>query len=86
MKFTKLLVLGALLLAGSGVAKAVSADVWQKPTLAVPEVTTFTAYQEDVEVYLYNVSSHLFFVSGNDWGTRASLIARLNENAAEFTV
>ena len=86
MKFTKLLVLGALLLAGSGVAKAVSADVWQKPTLAVPEVTTFTAYQEDVEVYLYNVSSHLFFVSGNDWGTRASLIARLNENAAEYTV
>ena len=85
MKFTKLLVLGALLLVGN-VAKAVDANVWQKPTLAVPEVTTFTAYQEDVEVYLYNVSSHLFFVSGNDWGTRASLIARLNENAAEYTV
>ena len=74
MKFTKLLVLGALLLTGSGVAKAVDANVWQKPTIAAPEVTTFTTYEVGKTVYLYNVASHLFYTNGNNWATRASLI------------
>ena len=74
MKFTKLLVLGALLLTGSGVAKAVDANVWPKPTIPAPEVTTFTTYEVGKTVYLYNVASHLFFTNGNNWATRASLI------------
>lgn len=74
MKFTKLLVLGALLLTGSGVAKAVDANVWQKPTIAAPEVTTFTTYEVGKTIYLYNVASHLFYTNGNNWATRASLI------------
>ena len=78
MKFTKLLVLGALLLVGSGVAKAVDANVWQKPTIAAPEVTTFTNYEVGKTVYLYNVASHLFYTNGNNWATRASLIFATN--------
>ena len=78
MKFTKLLVLSALLLVGSGVAKAVDENVWQKPTIAVPEVTTFTNYEVDKTVYLYNVASHLFYTNGNNWATRASLIFATN--------
>jgi hypothetical protein len=74
MKFTKLLVLSALLLVGSGVAKAVDENVWQKPTIAAPEVTTFTNYEVGKTVYLYNVASHLFYTNGNNWATRASLI------------
>lgn len=78
MKFTKLLVLGTLLLVGSGVAKAVDGNVWQKPTIAAPEVTTFTNYEVDKTVYLYNVASHLFYTNGNNWATRASLIFATN--------
>ena len=78
MKFTKLLVLSALLLVGSGVAKAVDGNVWQKPTIAAPEVTTFTNYEVDKTVYLYNVASHLFYTNGNNWATRASLIFATN--------
>ena len=73
MKFRKLLVLGALLITGS-VAKAVDANVWQKPTIATPEVTSFTTYEVGKTVYLYNVASHLFYTNGNNWATRASLI------------
>ena len=73
MKFRKLLVLGALLITGS-VAKAVDANVWQKPTIAAPEVTSFTTYEVGKTVYLYNVASHLFYTNGNNWATRASLI------------
>ena len=73
MKFKKLLILGALLITGS-VAKAVDANVWQKPTIAAPEVTSFTTYEVGKTVYLYNVASHLFYTNGNNWATRASLI------------
>ena len=73
MKFKKLLILSALLITGS-VAKAVDANVWQKPTIAAPEVTSFTTYEVGKTVYLYNVASHLFYTNGNNWATRASLI------------
>ena len=73
MKFRKLLVLGALLITSS-VAKAVDANVWPKPTIAAPEVTSFTTYEVGKTVYLYNVASHLFYTNGNNWATRASLI------------
>ena len=86
MKFTKLLVLGALLLTGSGAAKAVDANVWQKPTIAAPEVTTFTNYEVGKTVYLYNVASHLFYTSGNDWGTRASLIFCTDNNGSNMAI
>lgn len=78
MKFTKLLVLSTLLLVGSGVAKAVDENVWQKPTIAAPEVTTFTNYEVGKTVYLYNVASHLFYTNGNNYATRASLIFATN--------
>ena len=84
MKFRKLLVLGALLITSS-VAKAVDANVWPKPTIAAPEVTSFTTYEVGKTVYLYNVASHLFFTSGNDWGTRASLIYATNGNGSGAT-
>ena len=73
MKFRKLLFLGALLITSS-VAKAVDANVWPKPTIAAPEVTSFTTYEVGKTVYLYNVASHLFYTNGNNWATRASLI------------
>ena len=73
MKFKQLLILGALLITGS-VAKAIDANVWQKPTIAAPEVTSFTTYEVGKTIYLYNVASHLFYTNGNNWGTRASLI------------
>ena len=68
MKFTKLLVLGALLLCGSGVAKAEIKDgVRQQPK---PAKTL--AFQADTEYYLYNVGADQFFTQGNAWGTQAS--------------
>lgn len=84
MKLTKLLVLGTLLLTCS-VAKAVDANVWQKPTIAAPEVTTFTTYEVGKTVYLYNVASHLFFTNGNTWATRASLIFASGGNGSGAT-
>ena len=75
MKITKLLVLGVMLLIGSS-AKAVDGNVWKAPTFptTIPEVTQFTTYEVGAEVYLYNVATHLFFTSGNNWATRASLV------------
>ena len=79
MKISKLLVLGMLTLFGVGQAKAVDGSIWTKPALpAVPEVTTFTTYQTDTQVYLYNVATHLFYTGGNNWGTRASLVSATN--------
>lgn len=66
MKITKLLVLGALLLAGSE-AFAVG-DVRQKPT-----VSSFTSYALNDTVYLYNVAAGKFFLGANDYSTRASV-------------
>ena len=73
MKFTKLLVLGALLLVGSGVANAEVKDgvrVQPQPAktqgFAVSETT-------DTYYYLYNVKGQRFFTEGNAWGTQASV-------------
>ena len=83
MKLTKLLVLGVLLLVGKNAWAAVDANVWQKPTFPVfPEVTEFATYKTTAtlpsavdggELYLYNVGAHMFWTSGNNWATRASL-------------
>ncbi|MBR1395689.1 MAG: hypothetical protein IJ559_08555 [Prevotella sp.] len=74
MKISKLLVLSALWLFGLN-ANAVDGNVWTKPAFpAVPEVSEFTTYQEGVDIYLYNVATHLFYTNGNNWATRASLI------------
>lgn len=88
MKLKKLLVLSALWLSSLGVW-AVDGGVWVKPEL--PTITEFVPFEgvastDEAEVYLYNVEAGLFFVAGNDWGTRASLIAANNGNGAGATV
>lgn len=71
MKFSKLLVLGALLLIGSSANAELVNGVRQKP---VPATIGFTA-SSDTETfyYLYNTEAKMFFVEGNAWGTQASL-------------
>ena len=90
MKFKKLLVLSALWLSSLGVW-AVDGGVWVKPAFpAIPEVSQFTTYEavttadEGAEkaVYLYNVATHLFYSSGNNWGTHASIISADNSKDA----
>lgn len=73
MKFTKLLVLSALLLVGSGVAKAEVKDgvrVQPQPAKTQGFVASETT---DTYYYLYNVNAKLFFTEGNAWGTQASV-------------
>ena len=90
MKFKKLLVLSALWLSSLGVW-AVDGGVWVKPAFpAIPEVSQFTTYEAvttaadgaEKAVYLYNVDSHLFYSSGNNWGTHASIISADNSKDA----
>lgn len=73
MKIAKLLVLSALLLIGS-IAKAEVPDgVW---TIPEPEGLEFTDVVFDegaTKVYFYNPVAKMFFASGNDWNTRASI-------------
>lgn len=75
MKIAKLLVLSALLLIGS-IAKAEVPDgVW---TIPEPEGLEFTDVVFDegaTKVYFYNPVAKMFFASGNDWNTRASIAA-----------
>jgi len=91
MKFSKLLVMSALLLS-SGMAQAAIVDgVRQKPVfdtskLQTAELPTGTAMSDTTEVgtyYLYNLGSGLFFGEGNAWGTQAS-VAEVG-NRAFFT-
>ena len=73
MKFTKLLVLGALLLSGSIVAEAEIKDgvrVQPKPAKTQGFVASETT---DTYYYLYNVNGQRFFTEGNAWGTQASV-------------
>lgn len=73
MKFTKLLVLGTLLLVGSGVANAEVKDgvrVQPQPAKTQGFVASETT---DTYYYLYNVNAKLFFTEGNAWGTQASV-------------
>ena len=88
MKLTKLLVLGALMLSGTS-AWAVDGNVWVKPAFpAIPEVSQFTTYEavtaeadgDAKAVYLYNVATHLFYSSANNWGTHASIISADGSN------
>ena len=90
MKFKKLLVLSALWLSSLGVW-AVDGGVWVKPAFpAIPEVSQFTTYEAvttaddgaEKAVYLYNVATHLFYSSGNNWGTHASIISADNSKDA----
>ena len=87
MKFSKLLVLGALwLTAGSAMAEIVD-GVRQKP---VPATTSFVV---ETEVYIYNTGAKSFFTQGNSWATQASVsdegrkmqfIARAEEGVYEL--
>jgi len=67
MKIAKLLVLSALLLLGSNVAKAVDDNVWQKPS-----VTEFASLVDGEVYYFYLTGCQLFFTQGNAYGTQAS--------------
>jgi hypothetical protein len=73
MKFTKLLVLSALLLVGSGVANAEVKDgVRVQPQPAKTQGFVASA-NTDTYYYLYNVKGQRFFTEGNAWGTQASV-------------
>ena len=71
MKFTKLLVLGALLLVGSGVAKAADWNVRTAPTVADVKAEA-VEFEADHQYLLYNTGAKMFFSQGNSWGTKAS--------------
>lgn len=69
MKFSKLLVLGALwFTAGSAMATIVDG------VRQIPVPAPSAAYQEGDTIYLYNLGAAKFFSAGNDWGTRASVL------------
>lgn len=73
MKIAKLLVLSALLLVGS-IAKAEVPDgVWTIPEPEGLVFTDLTFDEGDTHYYLYNPVAKMFFASGNDWSTRASI-------------
>lgn len=67
MRFTKLLLCGALALASSSAMSAIVNGVRQKPTY---ETSGFVVNQE---VYLLNVDAGQFFTQGNSWQTQASV-------------
>ena len=72
MKISRLLVLTALWLGMTGVAKAeVPDNVWTVPAPTGLEFTDVTL--DGQHYYLFNPASNLFFASGNEWNTRASL-------------
>jgi hypothetical protein len=67
--------LSALLLVCSIVKAEVPDGVW---TIAEPTGLEFTEMPTDggdTHVYLYNPAAKMFFASGNDWNTRASIAA-----------
>ena len=74
MKFSKLLVLGAMLLMGGNAMAAIVDGVRQKPA---PQ--SYASYEVEVQYYLYNTGAGQFFTAhtgGTDgpyWGTRASV-------------
>lgn len=71
MKFTKLLVLGALLLAGGTAQAAVDAD--GKLLKPEPKTQGFKVGTQSEYYYLYNTQAKAFFTEGNSWGTQASV-------------
>ena len=73
MKIAKLLVLSALLLLGSSVRAAIPDGVWSIPEPTGLQFTDVTLDEGVTHFYLYNPTAKMFFYSGNDWNTRASL-------------
>lgn len=72
MKFSKLLVLGALLLIGSSASAELVNGVRQRPVPA--NMQGFTASPDtETYYYLYNTQAKMFFMEGNAWGTQASV-------------
>ena len=68
MKFTKLLVLGALCLTATSAMAEIVDGVRQRPNVAQKET-----FQADQIFYLFNVQARMFFCGANDWETRASV-------------
>lgn len=71
MKITKLLVLGALLLMGNGVAMAADWIARTAPTVSDVKAEAVN-FEADHEYLLYNTGAQMFFSQGNAWGTKAS--------------
>jgi len=73
MKISRLLVLTALWLGMTGVAKA--ADLTGVWTVAEPQGLVFTDVVPTTadEAYLYNPAAKMFYASGNEWNTRAGI-------------
>ena len=72
MKISKLLVLSTLWLSAASVKAEVPDGVW---TLQEPQGLEYTdvTFDDGVRYYLYNPGAKMFFASGNDWNTRASV-------------
>ena len=68
MKFSKLLVLGAMLLTGGTAMATIVDGVRQAPEVAT---TQFAEGSSENYYYLYNTSAKMFYTQGNTWGTRA---------------
>ena len=73
MKFSKLLVLSAFALMGTNAMAGVPDDVWTIPEPQGLEFTDLEFDEGDTHYYLYNPTAKMFFASGNDWNTRASI-------------
>ena len=74
MKFKKLLVLSALSLMGMNAWADVPDGVWSIPDPSASlEFTEFNVDDVGTHVYFYNPVAKMFFASGNDWNTRASI-------------
>ena len=74
MKFKKLLVLSALSLMGMNAWADVPDGVWSIPDPSASlEFTEFNVDDVGTHVYFYNPAAKMFFASGNDWNTRASI-------------
>ncbi len=72
MKISKLLVLTALWLVAGSVKAAVPDGVWTIPEPQGLEFTDVT-FDDDAHYYIYQPGSKMFFASGNEWSTRASV-------------
>ena len=72
MKIKKLLVLSILSLMGTSAWAEVPDGVWTVPEPQGLEFTELT-FDDYTRYYLYNPASKMFFASGNEWSTRASV-------------
>ena len=73
MKITKLLVSSVLWLTASSAMAAVPDGVWTIPEPQGLEFTDVVYDEGSTHFYLYNPVAKMFFASGNDWNTRASI-------------